>query len=137
KECKVEIIVSAPAFETAPSQQTKEINVPVGKDTANLVWILTPKQEGLHEIGVQAGLDVQTKGLSVTNILGLTPKQAQILGYIGAFFGGPITCGGLWNQWTKYHNEKKKKEEELKTQESKKKSKPSVFSFINRLRGRN
>jgi hypothetical protein len=136
KECEAEVTVNAPAFETAPSQQTKKINVPAGKNVANLVWILTPKQEGLHEIGVQAGLDIQTRGLSITNILGLTPKQAQILSYIGAFFGGPITCGGLWNQWMKYQSEKKKKEEELKAQESENNSKRSVFSIIKQFRKR-
>jgi hypothetical protein len=141
-ECKAEVTVSAPKFEIIPSQQTKEINVPVGKDTANLVWVLTPKEEGLQAIGVQAGLDVETRGLSITNILGLTPKQAQIFSYVGTFFGGPITFAGLWSQWTKYQSERKKRkeeeeeEEELKAQESQKKSKKSVFSFINRLRGR-
>lgn len=135
EECKAQVTVSAPAFEISPSQQTKEINVPVGEDTANLVWIITPKNEGFHEIGIQAGLDVETIGISVTNILGLTPKQAQIVAYIGTFFGGPITFTGLYGHWKKYQD-KKKEVENFKAQETQKKSKKSIFTFITRLRRR-
>ena len=135
--CTTKVTISTPTFETSPSKKTQEIDFPVGTNVTSLVWILTPKKEGLHVIGIRAGHTSTAIRISVTNILGLTPKQAQIFSYIGTFFGGPFTFVGLYNLWMKYQNARRKtKEEELKAQESLKKSN-SIFSLINRFRRRN
>lgn len=66
KECTAEVTLSAPVFEVDPSQRTRQVNIPPDNKPVSLVWVITPKAQGLHEIAVQAGNDTLTKGVSVT-----------------------------------------------------------------------
>lgn len=134
--CEQELLLSAPAFTTEPTQLNRSLVIPANKKTATIAWILTPKKEGLHEIAIEVNAATYIKKISVTNVLGLTPKQAQILSTVGTFLGGPITLASLWGQWTKFQMERKQRKELEEQKAASLKNKNNLFSLILSLRNR-
>ena len=97
------ITLLAPNFSSNPSATSKKLIVPVGQKSASATWILTPQKTGSYELGVTSLKSKGTVvlGIVVTNVLGLTPLQAQILAYIGSAFGPILTVPWWLEVWQK------------------------------------
>jgi len=98
QECEVTAKLSAPNFDIAPSEESQTITLP-SHGNASLVWILTPQKTGVFEVLISAESDYQVIGINVTNLLGLSPIQAQLLSYIGSFFGPMLTAPWWYEKW--------------------------------------
>lgn len=98
QEYEVMVKLSAPNFDISPSEQSQTITLP-SQGNASVIWILTPKRAGVFEISISAGYDNQVIGINVTNLLGLSPVQAQLLSYMGSFFGPMLTAPWWYQKW--------------------------------------
>ena len=107
QECEVEVTIVAPNFQVNPTEQPRRIALTPGA-VSELSWVLVPREMGMHAIVVRAGLVEQSVGIVVTNTLGLTAGQAQILSYIGMFFGPALTFPWLYERWRSRREENKK-----------------------------
>lgn len=113
-ECDVEVRIYAPNFEISPPEFTHTISLSA-KETAEIIWIVTPKELGTYQVGVQADLESVYLGIIVTSVLGLTAQQMEIATYLGTFFGPAFTLPWLYTVWKerkKEKNEQKEKERE-------------------------
>jgi hypothetical protein len=90
-ECEITVRLSAPNFDISPPVDSRTVIAPPAESVA-VVWILSPRKPGSFQVAVTAGLDSLVIGLTVTNVLGLTPQQAKILSMIAAFLGPMLTA---------------------------------------------
>jgi len=112
-ECEVGVRIDAPNFEISPPEETQAITLPPG-ETATVIWVVTPMEPGTYRIGISSELDSQTIGISVRNVIGLTARQVELLGYLGNFFGPALTFPWIYTTW----NERRKEKEERKRREA-------------------
>lgn len=108
-DCAETITINAPNFDISPYEQEKSITIPKGESHSE-IWILTPRRVGAFEIavGIESSGESQTVGINVTNLLGLTAGQAQMISYIGSFLG-PILTAPWWLELLKKSKSKNKK----------------------------
>jgi hypothetical protein len=90
-ECEISVHLSAPNFDISPTDDSRTVNVPPAQ-SVTVVWILSPRKSGSFQVAVTAGLDSAVVGLTVTNVLGLTPQQAKILSLVATFLGPMLTA---------------------------------------------
>jgi hypothetical protein len=93
-ECEISVHLSAPNFDISPTDDDRTVNVPPAQ-SVTIVWILSPRKSGSFQVAVTAGLDSAVVGLTVTDVLGLTPQQAKILSMFATFLG-PILTAPWW-----------------------------------------
>lgn len=105
-KCIATVTISAPKFDIGSDKAEKVINLKPLEER-ELIWVIAPKETGTYVIGISAGMDNMTLGVSVTNILGFSAKWAQVLFYIGGLFG-PILTLPWWLE--KYSKRKKAKD---------------------------
>ncbi len=96
-DCTTDVAVHAPDFRTSPLENTLTVEVPAGSRT-QLVWILSPRRSGTYQVAVAVGGEAELIGLSVTNVLGLTVAQAQIVSLFGTILGPMLTLP-WWIGW--------------------------------------
>lgn len=89
QQSKATISLTAPDFEIG-NTPVRAIEVPPGRRTAYVFWILSPKKPGRFKVAIEAlsekGFSTQNTvlGIVVTDVLGLSPRQAKMLA--GAVF---------------------------------------------------
>lgn len=89
-DCQSALTLLAPGFDISPRKEEQIITVkPKGR--SSIAWIVTPQKLGAFEIAVTDGIDTRVMGVTVTNVLGLTALQAQILVVAGSLFGPMFT----------------------------------------------
>ncbi len=107
EDCKATVNLNAPNFDIAPNENEQTVTFP-GKGNSTVIWILTPKMAGVFEVSIEVERDSQIIGIGVTNLLGLSPTQAQIISYVGSFFG-PMLTAPWWYEKLKERQGKSKK----------------------------
>ena len=113
--CEQSVAINAPNFEISPAESTQLISIPPGIGTAQTGWVLTPKKQGTFEIVIRIGAEMQIVGLSVTNVLGLTPLQAQLLSSAGSVLGPMLTLPWWYERWQKRQEKQKPKKSPVGT----------------------
>jgi hypothetical protein len=108
-ECEAGVRIDAPNFEISPNQETQTTILPPG-ETATVIWVVTPREIGTFQIGISSELDSQSIGISVRNVIGLTARQVELLGYVGNFFGPALTLPWIYTTWNERRKEKEEKE---------------------------
>jgi len=104
-ECEISVHLSAPNFDISPTDDSRTVDVPPAQ-SVTIVWILSPRKPGSFQVAVTAGLDSAVIGLTVTNVLGLTPQQAKILSMVATFLG-PMLTAPWWYERLKEARAKK------------------------------
>lgn len=104
--CETTLYVAAPNFILSPAGTERQVSLEAGATPLTMIWIISPLQTGSFEIAVSAGNQSQTIGVTVTNILGLTAAQAQLLSYLAIFFGPMLTAPWWYEQWQKWRKER-------------------------------
>jgi hypothetical protein len=72
-----------------------------------LLWVLKPREISAFEIAITAGNQTQVIGIVVTNVLGFTAAQVQILSYVSSFLGPMLTAPWWYEQWEKRKKSRK------------------------------
>ena len=110
--CDEDVAFYAPEFDFSPPLPLpRHLTIPPGQKRS-LSWILEPRKLGTFMIGVgfdPLGIEPFI-GITVTNVLGLTIWQAQLLSYAGTFLGtffGPVLSFTWWYPIWKKHRRKK------------------------------
>lgn len=93
-ECSDTITFSAPRFEISPSEPTS-LFLAAG-ETAELTWVIAPERSGTFTIAINSEIRSHIVGVSVTNELGLTVQQAQIMQIVGYFLGPALTLPWIY-----------------------------------------
>jgi hypothetical protein len=96
--CVIEVSIRAPGFEVEPPGPVQSLALSAN-GAAEVKWIVSPLRMGTHQIMVQAGMEYRVVGVIVTNVLGLTDRQAQWVSVIGTFFGSSLTVPWLYEAW--------------------------------------
>ena len=96
--CAVEVSIHAPGFQIDPPAPMQSILVAPGAE-AEAAWVVSPVRTGTHRILVKAGLEYRVIGVVVTNVLGLTDRQAKWVSVVGTFFGSSLTLPWLYEAW--------------------------------------
>ena len=97
-ECRSELTLLAPGFDVSPRKETLLLTAQP-KSSGSIAWIVAPKSTGSYEIAVSDGIDTRTVGVTVTNALGLTATQSQILTFLGSLFGPMLTVPWWFDRW--------------------------------------
>jgi hypothetical protein len=105
--CNTVVGLAALDFDIAPASTAREVALEPGREPVTLLWILKPREIGAFEIAVTAGNQTQVIGIVVTNVLGFTAAQVQILSYISSFLGPMLTAPWWYEQWEKRKKAKK------------------------------
>lgn len=111
RTCTGGVILNAPNFDVSPAQTTRTFELSPGSNTHRVTWILTPKKAGRFPVTVSSGgyREYNTVSeISVTDILGFTPRQAKLLSYLGTFGGAMFTAPWWYEQLIKFRNQGKK-----------------------------
>jgi hypothetical protein len=97
-DCESVLRFLAPGFDVRPREEEQLVTAkPNGR--GSIAWIVTPLKSGSFEIVVSDGIDTRVIGVTVTNILGLTAAQAQILSVLGTLFGPMFTIPWWVERW--------------------------------------
>lgn len=121
--CEVTLTLLAPGFVVTPAQTVQLLPMSPG-DSVIQVWVLQPQQLGTFAIAISSNSTVETLGLTVTNVLGLTAAQARILSAVGTFLGPMLTAPWWYEQWKE--RQKKREEEARRTAEAEAKRKAAA-----------
>jgi hypothetical protein len=105
--CNTAVRLAALDFELAPAATERVVALEPDGNPVALLWILKPKETGSFEIALTAGEQTQVLGIVVTNVLGFTAVQIQILSYISSFLGPMLTAPWWYEQWEKRQEAKK------------------------------
>jgi hypothetical protein len=111
RRCQVDVTIIAPSFQISPPDSTRSVSL-TAENTANLSWLLSAREMGSHQILIQAGFQSINIGVTVTNAFGLKVWQAELVGYLGSFFGPALTFPWLYETWRERQREKEEKEQE-------------------------
>jgi hypothetical protein len=109
--CETAVRLISPDFEVAPAATERLVALEPGGDPVTLLWILKPKETGSFEIVLTAGDQTQVLGIVVTNVLGFTAVQVQLLSYLSTFLGPMLTAPWWYERWEKRQKAKKEAEE--------------------------
>jgi hypothetical protein len=97
------VMILTPDFDVSPPEIKRTVVLP----TTDVVWILRPKRSGTFAVTVQTGHDFyKTIGLTVTNMLGLSPFQAQVLSLLSTFLGPLLTAPWWYERWKEQRDKK-------------------------------
>jgi hypothetical protein len=111
--CAVEVTLNAPHFRLSPPEPRQEVVVGPGQQVES-AWILTPEELGTFDLVVTVGGAITVLGLTVTNALGLTALQLQILSTIGSVLGPMLTFPWWLEQWQAWQERKRDRAREEK-----------------------
>jgi hypothetical protein len=103
--CDVTVALNAPNFAVSPPETQRTVRVWPGTET-KLNWVLSPHQLGTFSVAISVGSVQSVLGITVTNVLGLTARQAALLSALATFLG-PILSAPWWvEQWQKWRKQK-------------------------------
>ena len=106
EECATEVSLRGLQVDIEPSG-SQSFYVPPGAKSKTYVWLFSPRKQGSFELIVEAIPYARVVGITVTNVWGLTARQASLLSLLGTFLGPSLTLPGLWalvKEW-RAHNE--------------------------------
>jgi hypothetical protein len=89
-ECQSVLTLLAPGFEVSPHKDEQTLTAKP-KGQGSIAWIVTAQKAGTYEIAISDGVDTRVMGVTVTNLLGLTAFQIQVLAVVGTLFGPMFT----------------------------------------------
>ena len=112
KACAVFLRILAPNFTVSPLIQDTQLPSMFLNpgEVSHQIWILTPEKTGTFDISISANNSGKIIGLTVKNLLGLSPTQTQVLSYIGSAFGPMLTIP-WWMEKLQIKNRKKTKKQ--------------------------
>jgi hypothetical protein len=96
--CRSTLALRAPSFDMSPNKEEQVLIVPPGQE-GSVAWIITPRRTGAYELAVADVLNTRSLGITVTNVLGLTAVQAQLLATLGSLFGPMLTVPWWFDKW--------------------------------------
>lgn len=99
-ECQSQLTLLAPGFDVSPRKESQTVTAK-SKGQGSVAWIVIPQKSGAFDIAVSDGLNTQTLGITVTNILGLTATQAQLCSILGTLFGPMLSIPWWVDRWQK------------------------------------
>ena len=109
--CEVTITLNAPDFQLSPLDPRRQL--PVGPARhAEIAWILTPEAVGTFDLVLTVGGAITVLGLTVTNALGLTAGQLQLLSALSSFLGPLLTAPWWFEQWQAWQARKREEKEQ-------------------------
>lgn len=97
-ECQSELTLLAPGFDVSPRKETLLLKAQP-KSAGSIAWIVVPRTVGSYELAISDGIDTRTVGVTVTNTLGLTATQSQVLTFLGSLFGPMLTAPWWFDRW--------------------------------------
>jgi hypothetical protein len=114
EDCDIMLSLTAPTFDVDPAEKQLVVLKP-GLRTETFIWLLVPKKQGSFQARLSADLDNsstlhQLIGLTVTDVLGFTPRWAKVISILGTFVGSTFTLPKLM-EW--YQEWKKKREKQV------------------------
>ncbi len=95
--CESLITLSAPGFDSSPSNSEQKIVLPV-KKTGSISWIVTPRKTGTYDVSVSDGLTTKILGITVNNAFGLSAMHVKLLSGLGTLFGPMFTVPWWWEK---------------------------------------
>ena len=104
--CTVNVALFAPDFILAPPDTTQVVTIPAGEEV-DVAWVISPREIGTYELVIVVDNASEVLGVTVTNTLGFTAVQAQILSIIGTFLGPMLTAPWWYDRWKERQKEKK------------------------------
>jgi hypothetical protein len=105
--CDTTVGLAALDFDIAPASTARVVALEPGQNPVTLLWVLKPREIGAFEIAITAGNRTQVIGIVVTNVLGFTAVQVQILSYVSSFLGPMLTAPWWYERWEKRKKVKK------------------------------
>lgn len=105
--CHTTVRLAALDFDFDPPATERPVTLEPDGTPVTVVWILKPEETGAFEIAVSAGNTTEVLGIVVTNVLGLTAVQVQILSYISSILGPMLTAPWWYEQWQKWRKARK------------------------------
>lgn len=115
--CTVGVSLLAPNFTTTPAETTRLVTIPAGGEV-DVAWIISPQEIGTFELVIIVDERSETVGITVTNTLGFTAAQVQILSLIGTFLGPILTAPWWYDRWKERQKEKKEEAARKKAEEA-------------------
>jgi len=97
-DCQSSLTLLAPGFDISPHKE-EQILTAKSQGSGSIFWIVTPHKPGSYEIALSDGINTRVLGVTVTNLLGLTALQAQILTTLGTLLGPVITIPWWLERW--------------------------------------
>jgi len=110
QECEATVELYSPNFDISPQQESQTFNLASG-ETIRVIWVLSPRETGTYQIWISSGREGSSIGIIVTNVLGVTAYQAQLLTYLGTFFSSSLTFPWLYTVWQERRKEKLEEKE--------------------------
>lgn len=107
--CQVTVTLNAPDFRLSPLDPRQEITVGPGQ-RAEVAWLLQPEEVGTFDLLLTIGGAITVLGVTVTNALGLTAAQLQILSALSTFLGPLLSAPWWFEQWQAWQERKRKEE---------------------------
>lgn len=96
--CTVHVTVNAPQFSLSPPETQRPVSL-LPQEEVDAAWILRPYHSGVFDVAVSIGGDARVLGITVTNVLGLTPRQAELISLIATFLGPMLTAPWWLERW--------------------------------------
>ena len=111
--CQVTVTLNAPNFDLSPPDPRQLVAVGPGQ-RAEIAWILSPEEVGTFDLILTIGGAITILGVTVTNALGLTAGQLQILSALSTILGPMLTVPWWFEQWQKWRAQKRERQEAQK-----------------------
>ncbi|MFZ0546771.1 MAG: hypothetical protein WAM60_15095 [Candidatus Promineifilaceae bacterium] len=109
--CDTTVRLAALDFELAPATTERAVSLETDGKPVTLIWVMKPRETGSFELAVTAGNVTEILGVVVTNVLGLTAVQIQVLSYLSTLLGPMLTAPWWYEHWQKRKKEKEKEAE--------------------------
>lgn len=110
ESCQVAVALNAPHFLLSPLEPRQQVTVGPGQ-RAQVTWILLPQEVGTFDLVLTVGGGITVLGITVTNALGLTAGQLQILSALSTVLGPMLTVPWWYERWQAWRARRRREEE--------------------------
>lgn len=108
EKCEAEVKIYISDFDISPPQASQSVEFSSDQERANVLWSIRPRKGGEFQLATLVVQErVETVGIIVTNFLGFTPFQAQILSIMGSALGPVLTVPWWYERWKERRRKKK------------------------------
>ena len=110
----IKVDLYAPSFLLDPREGVHQVQIPLGRDSAEVSWVITPTKMGRHSVVVHVGGGHKSEEeILVTNNLGIPVAYTEIISIIIAFMGPALTFPWLYEKWNIRKSKKKKSDKKI------------------------
>lgn len=109
--CQVTVTLNAPNFDLSPPEPRQSVTVGPGQ-RAEIAWILLPEEVGTFDLVLTIGGAISILGVTVTNALGLTAGQLQLLSALSTLLGPMLTLPWWFERWQAWRARKEEEKTE-------------------------